>query len=189
MQANLKRYRASVLKAACEGKLVPTEAELAQAEGRDYERGDQLLERILSERRARWASQEKRRGKDKDPVSPDTSDLPELPEGWVWSKIGESFDVFVGATPRRSRPDYWGGDKAWVSSSEVAFTRIKKTRERITDEGLKNSSTDGTPSGHSLVRSMIGDGQNSGSSIDLGYSSLQQPELSSNQGLAIEAAA
>ena len=30
VQANLKRYRASVLKAACEGKLVPTEAELAQ---------------------------------------------------------------------------------------------------------------------------------------------------------------
>ena len=36
-QANLKRYRASVLKAACEGHLVPTEAELARQEGRDYE--------------------------------------------------------------------------------------------------------------------------------------------------------
>lgn len=43
VQANLKRYRASVLKAACEGRLVPTEAELARAEGRDYERADQLL--------------------------------------------------------------------------------------------------------------------------------------------------
>ena len=32
-QANLKRYRASVLKAACQGKLVPTEAELARARG------------------------------------------------------------------------------------------------------------------------------------------------------------
>ncbi len=30
-QANLKRYRAAVLKAACEGRLVPTEAELARA--------------------------------------------------------------------------------------------------------------------------------------------------------------
>ena len=52
VQANLKRYRASVLKAACEGKLVPIEAELARTEGRDYEPADQLLERILSERRA-----------------------------------------------------------------------------------------------------------------------------------------
>ena len=85
VQANLKRYRASVLKAACEGRLVPTEAELARAEGRDYEPADRLLERILAERRARWEAQEKRRGKYKEPVAPDTSDLPELPEGWVWA--------------------------------------------------------------------------------------------------------
>ena len=87
VQANLKRYRASVLKSACEGKLVPTEAELAQSEGRDYEPSDRLLERILSERRAQWESQEKRRGKYKEPVAPDTSNLPELPEGWSYVQI------------------------------------------------------------------------------------------------------
>ena len=42
-QANLKRYRASLLKAACEGRLVPTEAELARAEDRDYEPARRLL--------------------------------------------------------------------------------------------------------------------------------------------------
>ena len=49
-EANLKRYRASVLKSACEGTLVLTEAELARAEGRDYEPADVLLQRILAER-------------------------------------------------------------------------------------------------------------------------------------------
>ncbi len=87
VQANLKRYRASVLKAACEGRLVPTEAELARAEGRDYEPADRLLERILAERRARWESQEKRRGKYKEPVVPDASALRELAEGWVWATV------------------------------------------------------------------------------------------------------
>ena len=86
-QANLKRYRASVLKVACEGKVVPTEAELARVEGRDYEPASQLLERILAERLARWESQEKRRGKYKEPTAPDTSNLPELPEGWVWATV------------------------------------------------------------------------------------------------------
>ena len=85
--ANLKRYRASALKAACEGKLVQTEAELAEAEGRNYEHADQLLERILAERRAWWGCQEKRRGKYKEPVPPDTSDLPALPEGWKYTAI------------------------------------------------------------------------------------------------------
>ena len=58
VQANLKRYRASVLKAACEGRLVPTEAELARKEGRDYEPASELLKRILNERRKRWEVQE-----------------------------------------------------------------------------------------------------------------------------------
>ena len=86
-QANLKRYRASVLKSACEGWLVPTEAELTRSEGRDYEPAGVLLERILVERRARWESQEKRRGRYKEPSAPDTSALPELPEGWVWATV------------------------------------------------------------------------------------------------------
>ena len=88
-RANLKRYRASVLKSACEGTLAPTEAELARAEGRDYEPADELLERILAERRARWESQETKRGKYKEPVAPDTSELPALPEGWVWATVGQ----------------------------------------------------------------------------------------------------
>ena len=108
-RANLKRYRASVLKGACEGKLVPTEAELSQAEGRDYEPAAALLERIHAERRAHWESQEKRRGKYKEPGAPDTSDLPELPEGWVWAasaSLTHNFDglrVPVRAEDRASR--------------------------------------------------------------------------------------
>ena len=47
VKANLKRYKAAVLKAAVEGRLVPTEAELARREGRSYETGAQLLQRIL----------------------------------------------------------------------------------------------------------------------------------------------
>ena len=88
-RANLKRYRASVLKAACEGRLVPTEAELARSEGRDYEPAGVLLERILAERRARWESQEKRRGKYNEPSAPDASALPELPEAWAWATVEE----------------------------------------------------------------------------------------------------
>ena len=89
VQANLKRYHASVLKAAVEGKLVPTEAELARKEGRDYEPASVLLERILTERRRRWESQERRRGKYKEPFVPDTSDLPGLPDGWVWATVNQ----------------------------------------------------------------------------------------------------
>ena len=120
VQANLKRYRASVLKSACEGKLVPTEAELARSEGRDYEPADRLLEHILTERRAQWESQEKRRGKYKEPIAPDTSDLPELPEGWVWAVLGLMGEVRLGRqrSPKRAtgphmRPYLRAGNITW----------------------------------------------------------------------------
>ena len=179
VQANLKRYRASVLKAACEGKLVPTEAELARAEGRDYEPADRLLERLLSERRARWDAQEKRRGKYVEPSPPDPSDLPELPEGWVWSNMGQSFDVYIGSTPRRAKLEYWNGDIAWVSSSEVAFSRIKCTREYITEEGLRNSSLYVHPEGTVLL-GMIGEGKTRGQ-----VSILDIPACNSQNSAAI----
>lgn len=82
-QANLKRYRASVLQAACEGRLVLTEAQLAKSEKREYEPAEILLERILGERRAKWNG----KGRYKEPAAPDTNDLPELPEGWCWASV------------------------------------------------------------------------------------------------------
>ena len=72
VQIALKRYRASVLKAACEGRLVPTEAELARKENRSYETGEQLLQRILKERREKWNG----KGKYKEPTAPDMTGLP-----------------------------------------------------------------------------------------------------------------
>ena len=81
---------------------MPTEAELARTEGREYEPADQLLTRILKERRTTWEAEQlakmeaqgkapkddKWKAKYKEPAGPDTSELPELPEGWVLGKVG-----------------------------------------------------------------------------------------------------
>ena len=103
VQANLKRYRAAVLKAACEGRLVPTEAELAKAGKADpnFETGEALLARILTERRQNWQG----RGQYKEPAAPDTADLPSLPEGWAWSTADQFTSVITDGehiTPERS---------------------------------------------------------------------------------------
>ena len=98
-QANLKRYRASVLKAACEGRLVPTEAELARIQGRDFESGAQLLQRILPERRAQWAG----KGKYLEPVPHESEGLSELPDGWVWASLDQlSWDSGYGTSAKCS---------------------------------------------------------------------------------------
>lgn len=90
-QSNLKRYRAAVLKAACEGRLVPTEAELARSQRSTknplsaYETGEALLARILAERCKNW----QRRGQYKEPAAPDVANLPSPPEGWTWASIDQ----------------------------------------------------------------------------------------------------
>ncbi|HEU0078801.1 MAG TPA: restriction endonuclease subunit S [Longimicrobiaceae bacterium] len=158
VQANLKRYRAVMLHLACKGELVPTEAELARAEGRVYESASVLLKRIQNERRQR---ENQIADVEVGSEQQNTSELPRLPEGWVWTRIGTVGEVYVGATPSRSQPDYWDGDIPWVSSGEVAFSRIRTTRETISEAGLQNSSTRLHPPGTVLI-GMIGEGKTRG---------------------------
>jgi type I restriction enzyme, S subunit len=169
-QKKLMRYRQSLLKAAVEGALT--------AEWRKHykpkETGAQLLERVLKERRARWEEKQLARFKEQEktppqgwqdkypePLAPDVTGLPELAEGWVWSAIGQCFHVAVGATPSRKEPKYWNGEIPWVSSGEVQFTRINRTREYISGIGLDNSSTQINPVG-SVLLGMIGEGKTRG---------------------------
>ena len=91
VQAQLKRYRQSVLKAAFEGKL--TEAWRAEHQD-EIEPASVLLKRVLKERRKKWEAEqleqmkakgkipkdEKWKSRYKEPAAPDTSELSELPK-------------------------------------------------------------------------------------------------------------
>jgi type I restriction enzyme S subunit len=85
----------------------------------------------------------------------------ELPSGWTWRSIGEVFQVFVGSTPSRNHTEYWNGGIPWASSGEVAFCRIYRTRETISQAGLANSSVKIHPPGTVLL-GMIGEGKTRG---------------------------
>ncbi len=80
-RAQLKSYRRSVLKAAVEGEL---SREWREAHGDELEPASELLKRILQERREKFAGK-----KYKEPSSPDTSELPILPDGWEWATVDQ----------------------------------------------------------------------------------------------------
>ena len=97
-EANLERHRASVLKAAVEGRLT----ERWRSEKPPHETGEELLRRILAERRKRWEEDQLAafaakgrkpprnwKSRYKEPVGPDTARLPELPEGWCWATVDQ----------------------------------------------------------------------------------------------------
>jgi len=130
VQVNLKRARASVLKAAVEGRLVPTEAQVARAEGRASDPASVLLERILDERRRKHDEAQvgaKRKKKYKPPVEPDTDGLPELPEGWVWTSCDAVGEILLG---RQRAPQYLTGE--W-SRPYLRVANIKDDRIDFAD--------------------------------------------------------
>jgi type I restriction enzyme S subunit len=94
VKANLKRYKAAVLKEAVEGRLVPTEAELARRDGRSFETGEQLLQRILVARRNSWSG----RGKFVEPRGPNAASM-RGPEGWAAPSIPQIATIASGSTP------------------------------------------------------------------------------------------
>lgn len=116
-KAKLKRYRASVLKAAVEGKLT----EQWREEHPPTETASHLLERILKERRHKWEENQRAayakagrkppanwKDKYKEPTGPDERSLPFLPEGWCWALAEQLGDVQLGRqrSPKNRSKDY-----------------------------------------------------------------------------------
>lgn len=171
----VERYRQSVLKAAVTGELTRDWREARKAGGEPVESGEALLTRILTARREAWEQAElakmKAKGvkpandnwkkKYKEPAPSDTSDLPELPEDWVWTSLGQLFQISIGSTPSRKEPSYWSGGIPWVSSGEVSFCRINSTRETISKLGYEKSSVRLHPKG-TVMLAMIGEGRTRG---------------------------
>jgi type I restriction enzyme, S subunit len=131
VQANLKRYRAAVLKAACEGRLVPTEAALARSPRSTkngppaYETGEALLARILTERRQNWQG----RGQYKEPVAPDTTKLSLLPEGYTWASFGQICRVQGGFAFKST--DYVKEGVPLVRISNLVNGRVQVSEDTV----------------------------------------------------------
>jgi type I restriction enzyme S subunit len=153
VQAILKRFRQSVLAAACSGRLTEDWREALPAD----ETGTALLNSLKSAR----VEVGTRRLPTADEDAQEAEAQADLPASWAWTSIGECFQVCVGGTPSRKEPRYWNGNVAWVSSGEVNFCRITTTSETITELGLENSNTKLHPPGTVLI-GMIGEGKTRG---------------------------
>jgi len=140
IKTNLKRYKASVLKAAVEGRLT----EKWRKANPDVEPADRLLERILVQRRRKWEESElakmKVKGKEpkddkwkkkyKEPYQPVLSNLPKVPLTWEWGTFEQvSTRVTVG---------HVGSMKNEYQDSGIPFLRSQNVREnKFSPIGLK----------------------------------------------------
>jgi len=93
VKSGVTSARASVLKAAVDGRLVPTEAKLAMSERRQYEPAQDLLLRLRGDRERTTVPESA------GEVLPT---LP-LPPGWAWTTMGELAEVVGGITKDSKR--------------------------------------------------------------------------------------
>lgn len=100
-----------------------------------------------------------------------------VPNGWKLGTIEEISSVSSGGTPSRKNESYWNGNIPWVTTAEVKFNIIEDTAEKITEEGLANSSAKLFPVDTILI-AMYGQGKTRGQVAKLGI------EASTNQACA-----
>lgn len=151
-QKKLTQYRQSLLKAAVDGALT---AEW-RTKNTPVENGEQLLARILSERRTRWEAKQlakfKEQGKTPpkdwqkkypEPVRPDMTDLPELPMGWVWATLSQVGWLDRGRSKHRPRnaPHLYGGPYPFVQTGDIrhADTFLTNVEATYSEAGLAQS--------------------------------------------------
>lgn len=78
---------------------------------------------------------------------------------WPTKPLGDLVDFVGGGTPRRDRPDYWGGDIPWASVKDLQSQSLETTIESITAEGLANSASNLIPKGTVIIASRVGLGK------------------------------
>lgn len=137
VQIKLKQYRQSLLKSAVEGAL--TQKWREDNKHQIEETSEALLKRILVERKQRWEQQQLAEFKEKgktppknwqakypEPVQPDTTDLPELPEGWVWASLDMLGEIVSGVTKGTKR-------KVEVKKRLIPYLRVANVQRGYLD--------------------------------------------------------
>lgn len=135
----LENLNQAILQEAVQGKLVPQDP--------NDEPASELLKRIRAEKLNSSASLGRRK-KEKTLPSIKPEEIPfEIPENWVWCRLGEITDIQRGSSPRpKGDPRYFSKSKTnynWITISDISnFCEdnvLLQTREFLTEEGSKHS--------------------------------------------------
>lgn len=87
------------------------------------------------------------------------TELGVIPADWDIKSLGEVVDVVGGGTPSTAILKYWNGSINWFTPTEIGNEKyVYKSKRKISDEGLKNSSAKILNEGTVLLTSRAGIG-------------------------------
>lgn len=136
----------SILQYAIQGKLVEQKPE----EGT----GAELYKQMQAEKQR--LIKEKKIKKEKTLVEITDDEIPfDIPETWIWIRVGDVGSWGSGATPPRTNPAYYGGSIPWLKTGDLNDGFIKEVPEFITELALEKTSVRLNPVG-SVLMAMYG---------------------------------
>ncbi len=96
------------------------------------------------------------------------TEIGEIPEGWVETELGNKLHkVIGGGTPSKKIPNYWDGDVYWASVKDIRSKYLSNTIDKISQEGLKNSSANLIPANTIVVPTRMALGKASITDFDM----------------------
>jgi type I restriction enzyme S subunit len=90
----------------------------------------------------------------------------ELPKGWKNTSIEEVATVGTGATPLKSKSEYYGGNIAWVTSGALNNEFVREATDFVTEKAVNETNLSVYPK-HTLLVAMYGEGKTRGKCSEL----------------------
>ncbi|MDA9825322.1 restriction endonuclease subunit S [Alphaproteobacteria bacterium] len=78
---------------------------------------------------------------------------------WKTVKLGDVCDLVGGGTPSKKNDDYYDGDIPWATVRDMSVDELSLTEHKITELGLKNSSSKVIPENNVVIASRVGLGK------------------------------
>ena len=127
LQSVIKQTKNKILDLAIHGKFVPQDP--------NDEPASELLKRINP----------------KAEITCDNGHSEKLPQGWIWTTLGNIGVWQAGGTPSRSNKSYFAGNIPWLKTGDLNDGFIYEIPESITEEAVANSSAKINPIGSILI--------------------------------------
>jgi type I restriction enzyme S subunit len=119
----LENLNQAILQEAVQGKLVPQDPK--------DEPASELLKRIKAEK-----AKSGKKEKPLPPIKPE--EIPfEIPENWVWCRLGEIGTTQTGTTPPTANKEFFGKDIPFIKPADISLSGINYENEGLTWSGLE----------------------------------------------------
>lgn len=82
-----------------------------------------------------------------------------MKKNWEEKKLGEVCEVIGGGTPSKTNKKFYNGEIPWATVRDMKYDIITDTEHRITNEAVKNSSTNIIPKGNVIIATRVGLGK------------------------------